>query len=139
LPIILGRPDPPITQFILSEGCIRLSGSKTGLRRVTCGDPRDRRQGMICVLCRLRMLYLIFSRLCGWLLLLSRRSASKDVELLVLRHEVAVPRRIAPKSRLDWQHPVKQRYRPTRAITNTCRRDRALGPRPTKMTAPGAR
>jgi hypothetical protein len=50
----------------------------------------------------LRMLYLIFSRLCGWLLLLGRRSASKDVELLVLRHEVAVLRRTAPKSRLDW-------------------------------------
>jgi hypothetical protein len=48
------------------------------------------------------MLYLIFSRLCGWLLLLSRRSASKDVELLVLRHEVAVLRRTAPKPRLDW-------------------------------------
>jgi hypothetical protein len=48
------------------------------------------------------MLYLIFSRLCGWLLLLGRPSASKDVELLVLRHEVAVLRRTAPKSRLDW-------------------------------------
>jgi len=48
------------------------------------------------------MLYLIFSRLCGWLLLLSRRSASKDVELLVLRHEVAVLRRTVSKPRLDW-------------------------------------
>jgi putative transposase len=48
------------------------------------------------------MLYLIFSRLCGWLLLLGRRSASKDIELLVLRHEVGVLRRTAPKSRLDW-------------------------------------
>jgi hypothetical protein len=48
------------------------------------------------------MLYLIFSRLCGWLLLLGRSSASKDLELLVLRHEVAVLRRTAPKSRLDW-------------------------------------
>jgi hypothetical protein len=48
------------------------------------------------------MLYLIFSLVCGWLLLLSRRSESKDVELLVLRHEVAVLRRTAPKSRLDW-------------------------------------
>jgi hypothetical protein len=43
------------------------------------------------------MLYLIFSRLCGWLLLLGRRSAFKDVELLVLRHEVGVLRRTAPK------------------------------------------
>jgi putative transposase len=68
---------------------------------MTCGDPADRRQGMTCAV-SLRLLYVIFSRLCGWLLLLSRRSASKDVELLVLRHEVAVLRRTAPKSRLDW-------------------------------------
>jgi hypothetical protein len=32
-----------------------------------------------------RLLYLIFVRLCGWLVLLGRSSTSKDVELLVLR------------------------------------------------------
>jgi hypothetical protein len=41
-------------------------------------------------------------RLCGWLVLLGRSSASKDTELLVLRHEVAVLRRTQPRPRPDW-------------------------------------
>jgi putative transposase len=50
----------------------------------------------------LRLLYLIFSRFLDSLTLLSRASASKNLELLVLRHEVAVLRRTNPKPRLDW-------------------------------------
>jgi hypothetical protein len=49
-----------------------------------------------------RLLYLILVQVCGWLVLLVRSSASKDVELLVLRHEVAVLRRTSPRPRLDW-------------------------------------
>jgi transposase InsO family protein len=45
---------------------------------------------------------LILLRVLNLLLLLGRSSASKDVEILVLRHEVAVLRRINPKPRLDW-------------------------------------
>ena len=50
----------------------------------------------------LRLLYLIFVRVLGLVLLLGRTSAAKDVELLVLRHEVAVLRRTNPRPRLDW-------------------------------------
>ncbi len=49
----------------------------------------------------LHLLYLIFVRLCGWLVL-GRSAASKDIELLVLRHEVAVLRRTRPRLGLDW-------------------------------------
>lgn len=50
----------------------------------------------LCLLC------LIFVRLCGCLALLGRSSASKNAELLVLRHEVAVLRRTRPGPQLDW-------------------------------------
>jgi putative transposase len=49
----------------------------------------------------LRLLYLILLRVLNLLLLLGRSLASKDVEHLVLRHEVAVLRRVNPTPRLD--------------------------------------
>jgi putative transposase len=54
----------------------------------------------------LRLLYLIFLRLLNLLLLLGRSSAPKDVELLVLHHEVTVLRRATPKPRLGWSDRV---------------------------------
>ena len=50
----------------------------------------------------LRLLYLIFQQVLGLVLLLGRTSSTKDVELLILRHEVAVLRRTNPRPRLDW-------------------------------------
>jgi putative transposase len=37
-----------------------------------------------------------------WLALLARRSATKDAELLMLRHEVQVLRRQVSRPRVDW-------------------------------------
>jgi putative transposase len=50
----------------------------------------------------LRLLYLVFLQLLNLLLLLGRSPASNNIELLVLRHEVAVLRGANPKPRLDW-------------------------------------
>src|ERR1700759_5434461 len=43
-------------------------------------------------------------RVFGWLVLLGRSQASKDAEILVLRHEVMVLRRQVARPQPDWAH-----------------------------------
>ena len=50
----------------------------------------------------IRLVYLFIVRTLGWLALLAGSDAAKDVEILVLRHEVAVLRRQVARPRPDW-------------------------------------
>ena len=49
-----------------------------------------------------RLIYRSLTTLLSWLALSARSSASKNAEILILRHEVAVLRRGNPKPRTDW-------------------------------------
>ncbi len=52
----------------------------------------------MCVALAYRLLVTVLS----WLVLVARSSSSKDVEILALRHEVAVLRRANPRARMSW-------------------------------------
>jgi putative transposase len=49
-----------------------------------------------------RLIYRSLTALLSWLALSARSSASKNAEILILRHEVAVLRRGNPKPKIDW-------------------------------------
>ena len=84
--------------------------------------------GMIAAV-SLRLLYLIFQQALGLVLLMARTSSTNDIELLVLRHEVAVPRRTTPRPRMNWADRAIVHY-------NTWRPHRARQLRPPRPEAP---
>src|SRR6186713_171796 len=49
-----------------------------------------------------RLLYQVFTKLLGWMVLRTRSDATKDIEIIVLRHQLAVLRRHTPRPRMSW-------------------------------------
>ena len=64
----------------------------------------------------LRLAYLALAHVLSWLALLARSDAAKDVEILVLGHEVAVLRRHNPRAALTWIDRALSRLLPTSGI-----------------------
>jgi hypothetical protein len=50
----------------------------------------------------LRLIYMTFTRVLDWMVLLARSDDAKEIEILVLRHQLAVLQRGATRPRMSW-------------------------------------
>ena len=75
----------------------------------------------------LRLLYLIFRQVLAWLGLPARSAHSKNAEIRVLRHEVAVLRRQVSRPRLSWADRAVFAAL-TRLLSGACRWHRIVTP-----------
>ena len=50
----------------------------------------------------LRLIYQMFAKLLSWMVLHARSENANEIEILVLRHQLAVLQRRTPRPRLNW-------------------------------------
>jgi putative transposase len=50
----------------------------------------------------LKLIYLMFTKLLGWIELRIRSDTTKDIEILVLRQQLTVLQRRTPRPRMTW-------------------------------------
>jgi hypothetical protein len=50
----------------------------------------------------LQLIYAMFSKLLGWMVLRTRADTTKEIEILVLRHQLAVRQRRTPRPQTRW-------------------------------------
>jgi putative transposase len=79
----------------LACGCPKLCAQP-----VTC--PFVAASGQARPLMALRLIYQVFTTFLGWIVLRSRSDTTKDIEILVLRHQLSVLQRRTPRPRITW-------------------------------------
>ena len=50
----------------------------------------------------LKLIYVMFSKLLCWMVLRTRSDTTKEIEIPVLRHQLAVLQRRTPRPRMSW-------------------------------------
>jgi putative transposase len=76
----------------------------------------------------LQLIYQAFTTLHGWIVLRTRSETTKDIEILVLRHQLAVLRRGSPRPRTTWTE--RALIAALTRLLPVCRRRGSWSPRP---------